>query len=452
MSGLAIVSFMGVSRSLRLTSGAEAFNQALLNSRQQAITSQSARRVVLNLVNGSFWTERKNVESRPFDPPTGKNAVRTSEVESLPKNVIVADVGGFIAENIQGNEKIWYFEFDNRGTAITYPAGGGVPTLNPRVHHRAFTPNDNMAIHLIMDNAAFLLAENGTPVDYNLNDSAFTSFIGRISGLDRNNNGVDDYAAGVDAKVAAAARRQEATVFFLTLTGRSQVFDYGYGFPWSERMHRTVKHHRARRGFTLVEVIIALVILGIGLVGVIQLFPMGLRSCARAENGTRAAILAQQIMEALKADSHDLPIIPGDPKLYPIPGNGFDDDNRRTCAIAIPPMRWTSTQRQTRHGLGRRIRRRQWRRHPDVASHGWYQGDHNRDGDPFYDPEFPVAGIDEEYADGRDNDGDGKIDEDTMLASNSLPNGTIFATTRWPRRRHSITMATAKKAAPRGGF
>jgi len=235
MSGMAIISFMGVSRSLRLTSGAEAFNQALLNSRQQAITSQSARRVVLNLVNGSYWTERKNVESNNFDQPMGKNAVRTSEVESLPKNVIVADVGGFVAKDIQGNEKLWHFEFDSRGTAITYPAGGGIPSLNPRVHNRPFTPNDNMAIHLIMDNVEFQLTENGTPVDYNLENPAFVSFIGEISGLDRNNNGVDDYAAGVDAKVAAAARRQVATVFFLTLTGRSQVFDYGYGLPWSER-------------------------------------------------------------------------------------------------------------------------------------------------------------------------------------------------------------------------
>lgn len=195
-------------------------------------------------------------------------------------------------------------------------------------------------------------------------------------------------------------------------------------------MHRTVKHRRARRGFTLVEVIIALVILGIGLVGVIQLFPMGLRSSARAENSTRAAILAQQIMEGLKADSHDLPIIPGDPNLYPIPGNGFDDDGRADLRNNHPAnavdfnrngkldMDWDGGYVDA-NGDGI----------PDFASHGWYKGDHNRDGDPFYDPEsIPGVnyGIDEEYADGRDNDGDGKIDEDTMLASNFLPNGTIF--------------------------
>jgi prepilin-type N-terminal cleavage/methylation domain-containing protein len=191
-------------------------------------------------------------------------------------------------------------------------------------------------------------------------------------------------------------------------------------------MHRTVKRNKTRRGFTLVEVIIALVILGIGLVGVIQLFPMGLRSSARAESGTRAAILAQQIMEGLKADSHDLPIIPGDPNLYPIPGNGFDDDNRADCAITLPPMQRTSTQRQARHGLGRGYVDANGDRIPDGASHGWYQG--SQPGwRSLYDPEFYGAlGIDEEYADGKDNDGDGKIDEDTRLASNSLTSASIF--------------------------
>lgn len=193
-------------------------------------------------------------------------------------------------------------------------------------------------------------------------------------------------------------------------------------------MHRTVKRNKTRRGFTLVEVIIALVILGIGLVGVIQLFPMGLRSSARAESGTRAAILAQQIMEGLKADSHDLPIIPGDPNLYPIPGNGFDDDNRadlrnNASANAADFNRNGKLDMDWDGGYvdadGNSI--------PDSASHGWYKGDANRDGDPFYDPEFYGAlGIDEEYADGKDNDGDGKIDEDTRLASNSLTSASIF--------------------------
>lgn len=192
-----------------------------------------------------------------------------------------------------------------------------------------------------------------------------------------------------------------------------------------------------QRAFTLLEMVIALTLLGIGLVGMIQLFPIGLRSSVRAESSTRAAILAQEIMEALKTDDVDLPYIPGDPQLYGIPGNGFDDDRRGDpstnpgLAAAVDFNRNGRIDVDWDGGYVDRLKlndQGQWVPGsdgyrdlllPPVDRFGAIKGDANQDGDPFYDPESTGSlGADEEYADGRDNDGDGRIDEDCMLATN----------------------------------
>ncbi len=88
----------------------------------------------------------------------------------------------------------------------------------------------------------------------------------------------------------------------------------------------SVRAHRARRAFTVLEVIVALTILGIGMLGLIRLFPMGLEASTRAADNTRAAILAQQLMESLKSDAQGLPFIPGEIDRFGIPGNGVDDN------------------------------------------------------------------------------------------------------------------------------
>ena len=58
--------------------------------------------------------------------------------------------------------------------------------------------------------------------------------------------------------------------------------------------------HR-HKGFTLVEILMALIVLGVGLVAILSLFAVGSYSSRRALNGTRAALFAQTILEERKA-------------------------------------------------------------------------------------------------------------------------------------------------------
>ena len=53
-------------------------------------------------------------------------------------------------------------------------------------------------------------------------------------------------------------------------------------------------------GFSLLELIIAIAVLAIGLVGVLQIFPVGLRASYRSGMITKAAFLAQNKIEEVK--------------------------------------------------------------------------------------------------------------------------------------------------------
>lgn len=58
--------------------------------------------------------------------------------------------------------------------------------------------------------------------------------------------------------------------------------------------------HRKNQGFTLIEVIVSLAIIGVGIVAVLQLFSGGLRSIKVSDDYLRAAILAQNKMKELE--------------------------------------------------------------------------------------------------------------------------------------------------------
>ena len=60
-----------------------------------------------------------------------------------------------------------------------------------------------------------------------------------------------------------------------------------------------------RRAFSLVELVIALSILGVGLIGAMRVFPVGLKASQRAEFLSRAAFIGQQTLESLKVAAWD---------------------------------------------------------------------------------------------------------------------------------------------------
>jgi len=214
--GLAVFGFIGLSRSMRLSSATGALNQAMINARQRAITTRTPQRVGIHLIDGRYWGERKVMRSGRTESARWEVV---TETQSLPKSVVVGDVGGMTADRVPGNEKVWFIEFDSRGSVTSYAKG-----LAPE--------RKNVAIHLIMENARIPLSENDQRM-YNLNDSGLLEYIGNIEANDENDDGLDD-GYSVDIKITAEARKQVNTVFILALTGRSQTFEYGYGFPWSE--------------------------------------------------------------------------------------------------------------------------------------------------------------------------------------------------------------------------
>lgn len=60
-----------------------------------------------------------------------------------------------------------------------------------------------------------------------------------------------------------------------------------------------------KNGFSLLELIIAIGVLAIGLVGVLQIFPVGLRASQHAGMVTKAAFLAQNKIEEVKMAGFD---------------------------------------------------------------------------------------------------------------------------------------------------
>ncbi len=60
-----------------------------------------------------------------------------------------------------------------------------------------------------------------------------------------------------------------------------------------------------KKGYTLVEIIIALTILGIGLVSVMAYLPVALNASRKAADRTKATLIAQGLIEKIKAESYD---------------------------------------------------------------------------------------------------------------------------------------------------
>ena len=117
--------------------------------------------------------------------------------------------------------------------------------------------------------------------------------------------------------------------------------------------------HSARRtphaAFSLVEIVIALAILSVGLVGAMRVFPLGLRASQRAEQNSRAVIAAQRAIESLKLKSWD-ELAEGETTLQE---DGFDVTTRITplsLDAIVDPARLKTIEVTVRSGSAGRPR------------------------------------------------------------------------------------------------
>src|SRR5437899_3395064 len=56
---------------------------------------------------------------------------------------------------------------------------------------------------------------------------------------------------------------------------------------------------RDERGFTLIEILIAMVVLMVGLLGILAVFPTAMRSATRAVEDTYCAAISQSVVDAI---------------------------------------------------------------------------------------------------------------------------------------------------------
>jgi prepilin-type N-terminal cleavage/methylation domain-containing protein len=229
-------------------------------------------------------------------------------------------------------------------------------------------------------------------------------------------------------------------------------------------MRRSLTAPRNQRGFNLMELIIAVVMLGVGMISVLQMFPRGAEVAVKVRSNAEVAFLAQSIMEMIKADpsgeliynmrvdpasqsgayflgnvlqfvdisgTHSYPM-----RKLPLPGNGRDDNGypyeelrdprKNSIHLDINPNGKKDADYDGSPELDY-ISNYMGESNPHQNIPGFSRikdddqdgalndnGDSNGDGNIFYDPE---PDVDEEYPDGRDNNGNQLIDEDCRLAT-----------------------------------
>jgi Tfp pilus assembly protein PilV len=108
-------------------------------------------------------------------------------------------------------------------------------------------------------------------------------------------------------------------------------------------------HHQGERGFGLLELAFALVVLAIGVLGLAALAPMGTRSAAKSGEVTRASELASQTAERLLATPYsDADLTsgthqsPGNPQPggYHVSWSVEDDQPIASCKRVTVAVRW----------------------------------------------------------------------------------------------------------------
>lgn len=72
---------------------------------------------------------------------------------------------------------------------------------------------------------------------------------------------------------------------------------------------------KSQSGFTLMEILIAVAVLAIGVVSVVNLFPVGLQAARRTADFSNTAVLAQKALDFYRSEGyeyvHDMYLLPG---------------------------------------------------------------------------------------------------------------------------------------------
>lgn len=89
---------------------------------------------------------------------------------------------------------------------------------------------------------------------------------------------------------------------------------------------------RSNRGMSLVEILLAAVILAVALLGVAGLFPTAFQNVITGGRITRATLLAEQQLEALRGQTFGTLIVSPNP--YPDPANPIDGSYDREWWIS----------------------------------------------------------------------------------------------------------------------
>jgi type IV pilus assembly protein PilV len=103
---------------------------------------------------------------------------------------------------------------------------------------------------------------------------------------------------------------------------------------------RTQKHgyNGQQRGFTLLEVLIALLVLSIGLLGLAALQTTGLRSNQMASMRTLVSQFAYDISDRMRANQGCSPVSATCPAVFGVLGDEYVIGRTETPAVAIPAM------------------------------------------------------------------------------------------------------------------
>lgn len=71
-------------------------------------------------------------------------------------------------------------------------------------------------------------------------------------------------------------------------------------------MRMNLRRQAAKKGFSLVEVCLAVLVVGLGIMAIFSLFPTGLAASEAAETDTNNSLLAQKIVASLEAQASTL--------------------------------------------------------------------------------------------------------------------------------------------------